>query len=71
MDNIIPNAADIDNAPSTSLEKAHFMAVKNLNQAEHLLAQATNDGANEARLDQLRSLLQVAKEDLERTRKQL
>lgn len=71
MDNIIPNSDDIDNGPTTSLEKAHSMAVHNLDTAEKLLAQATEDGAPASRLDELSRLLDVAKEDLERTRKNL
>lgn len=71
MDNIIPNSDDIDNGPTTSLEKAHSMAVHNLEQADHLLAQATQDGAPAERLEQLRHLREVAKEDLERTRRNL
>lgn len=71
MENIIPNAGENAGQPTTSLEKAHAMAVANLDRAEQLLAKATEDGANDARLDELRRLRDVAREDLERTRKQL
>lgn len=66
-----PGMDPTDVHPDTSLERAHSMAVANLDRAKQILATAKADGDKPERIAQLEGLLATAEEDLVRARNQL
>ena len=68
---IVPGMDPTDTMPTSSLERAHAMAVANVDKAKQILATAQADGDKPERIAQLEGLLATAEEDLVRTRHQL